>query len=82
MPRVTSYFDWPEFVHTMRTERYLNCTQEQLARLLDVSVSTISKWETGAVKPQPRHRRALWRMARRARYRKEDWPRYWLTTEC
>lgn len=81
MPRTFSRFDWAEFVHTLRTEEYLDCSQEQLARLLKVSVSSISKWESGTVTPQPRHRRALWRMARRARYRREDWPRYWVTWE-
>ena len=74
MVRVVTEFDWPTFIHALRSERYLDSTQDELARELGVSVSSVSKWETSTVRPQPRHRRALRRLATRARYRQRDWP--------
>jgi len=75
VPRVITEFDWSTFVSTLRSERYWDCSQQELAQMLEVSVSTVSKWERGAVRPQPRHRWALRRMATRKRYRQGDWPK-------
>jgi len=72
--RVTG-FDWPVFVRVLRSERYLDCTQVELAALLGVCVSTVAKWEAGAVRPRPRHRRLLRRRAVRSRYLQRCWPK-------
>lgn len=47
----------PELVAAIRTRARL--TQEELARRLGVSFSTVNAWETGRSSPQPRHRRRL-----------------------
>jgi len=75
VPRTITEFDWPTFVHTVRSERYWDCSQQELAQMLEVSVSTVSKWERGAVQPQPRHRWALKTLGARKHYRAGDWPK-------
>jgi ribosome-binding protein aMBF1 (putative translation factor) len=67
-------FDWPGFVRQLRSDRYVDCTQEELAREMGVSTSSVTKWEAGAVTPQPRHRRALRRLAVRFGFFSKDWP--------
>jgi DNA-binding transcriptional regulator YiaG len=47
----------PKSIHAQR--RRLGLTQTEFARLLGVSVPTVSKWEMGAVKPKTRGRAAL-----------------------
>jgi len=75
VPRIITEFDWPTFVYTLRSERYWDCSQQELAQMLEVSVSTVSKWERGVVQPQPRHRSALRTLGSRKRYRAGDWPK-------
>jgi len=67
-------FQWNNFVKALRSETYLDCTQEELARHLGVSAATISRWERGRVRPQPRHRHVLRRAARRSGYMQQMWP--------
>jgi len=67
-------FRWGEFIREMRSEVFLDCTQEQLARHLEVSVSTVSRWERSVVQPQSRHRHALRYAARRAGFLQQMWP--------
>ena len=73
--RIYTEFDWPTFVRTLRSEPYLDCTQIELSRRLGVSVSSVSKWETGRVRPRVRHRWELRRLATRAGYRSGIWPK-------
>lgn len=47
----------PELVAGLRGAARL--TQEELARRLGVSFSTVNAWESGRARPQPRHRRRL-----------------------
>lgn len=74
MPLITITFDWPVFVRTLRSEAYLDVTQRELAQRVGVSVSSVVKWEAGAVTPCPRHRSTLRRLAARAGYRQRQWP--------
>lgn len=67
-------FPWGEFVRTLRSERFADVTQEQLARMIGVSVSSVVKWEAGAVRPQSRNRWALRRLACRVGYVRQMWP--------
>ena len=75
MPRVITEFDWPTFVHTLRSERCWDCSQQELAQMMKVSVSTVSKWERGTVQPQPKHRCSLRVLATKKHYRSGDWPK-------
>jgi transcriptional regulator with XRE-family HTH domain len=61
-------------VWILRSEGYCGWTQERMARELDVSVSSVSKWETGAVEPMPKHRDRLSALAASVNFDKKDWP--------
>jgi len=50
----------PENFRTLRTR--LNLSQEQFARMLNVSVQTVSRWERGAATPSPQAEKALSRI--------------------
>jgi predicted ATPase/DNA-binding CsgD family transcriptional regulator len=49
------------WLHRLRTSRGLS--QEQLARLLDVSFATVNRWETGRTRMPDRARQALTKLA-------------------
>jgi len=76
--RIVIAFDWPEFVNTLR-DTYMTCSQEEMARQLGVTVSTISNWERGVAKPQWRHQRKLRALGYDYKYRRQQWPsRSWV----
>jgi transcriptional regulator with XRE-family HTH domain len=74
MPRLSTIYRWTLLVETLRSERYLCWTQERLAREINVSVFTVSNWETGRAVPSPRHRAMLRELAIGAQYAEADWP--------
>lgn len=59
---VTKVADLHKKVHMLR--KGLGLTQEELARLLKVSVRTVSRWERGASFPHPLAREAIRRWQR------------------
>ena len=71
--RIVIEFDWPTFVTTLR-ELFIACSQEKLARELDVSAKTVSNWERDVAKPQWRNRTKLFRLGWRYQYRRQYWP--------
>lgn len=44
----------------------LGLTQAELAHQLGVAIQTVNRWETGKYQPDPRSRRALERLAKKA----------------
>lgn len=73
MPRQTSKYMWEKIIFELRSERYLECTQESLARKLRVSVFTISKWERGTI-PAAQFRPRIRKLAEDAGYSESTWP--------
>jgi len=76
MPRLESPYRWDIFVFQLRSEHFLGVTQESLARKLNVSVFSVSKWERGEAVPLPKQRNRLKRLASRTGYTEDQWPRF------
>ncbi len=75
MPRLTSTYNWQLIVVELRSERYLDCTQESLARKLQTSVFSVSKWERGETAPTARFRARIRKLAEQANYPHiNNWP--------
>jgi DNA-binding transcriptional regulator YiaG len=53
----------PQFVTELREK--LNLTQAELAYKLDVSITTVSRWESGTCTPHKYHRKALERLGKK-----------------
>lgn len=80
--RIVVMFDWPEFVNRLR-EQYMRCSQERMARILEVCTKSVSNWERGRVKPQWRHCRRLFHLAVKHGFKRELWPaKSWVHRWC
>ena len=53
--------DFPALIASIRRER--KCTQEQLAREMDVTFASVNNWENARNRPHPNHARRLKKMA-------------------
>jgi DNA-binding transcriptional regulator YiaG len=73
MPRQTSKYMWAKIIFELRSERYLDCTQESLARKLRVSVFSVSKWERGTI-PAAQFRARIRKLAEQTGYSETAWP--------
>ena len=49
--------DWPTYIKDLRTR--LGLTQRQFGNAVGAGVPTVSRWETGAVKPSPAYQRLI-----------------------
>jgi transcriptional regulator with XRE-family HTH domain len=72
MPRLSfNNIDWKKSVYKLRI--ILGCSQEDLARHLDKTTSSISKWERGESIPQLRSIRYLKSFALSKRLVEDQW---------
>ncbi len=80
--RIVVEFDWPTFVNTLR-ELHIGCSQESLARELEVCTRTVWNWENDVVRPSWRHRSRLLRLAVSYKYDRRQWPaKSWADNWC
>ncbi len=80
--RIVVEFDWPTFVNTLR-ELHMACSQERMARELDVCTKTVWNWENDVVRPQWRHQSRLRRLGVIYKYRRRQWPyKTWVARWC
>jgi len=75
MPRQVTIYNWPALIFLLRSEQFLSVSQQGLAALLDVSLSTISNWETGSTAPQMKYRRKVMKLAEKAGFTCNLWPK-------
>ncbi len=75
MPRLQTIYDWGSFIQFLRSEHFLGWTQEKLAQQLGVSLSSVSKWESAGIEPQPKTRAKLRALANEIGFQREMWPK-------